>query len=88
MTILRFYSLVNDIKEKISTSIVESIILNKHLTAHLISSLRGSRLAQIFSGAMSAVKQQASTSLYDKQKAALLLNTNSLDDEMELHVVT
>jgi Cu+-exporting ATPase len=55
----------------------------------LISSLRGSRLAQIFSGAVSAVKQQASHSLYDKQKAALLLNSNSLEDEMELqHVVT
>ncbi len=52
-----------------------------------ISSLRGSRLAQIFSGAVSAVKQQASTSFYDKQKTALLLNTNSLDDEIEMHVV-
>ncbi|CAF4841012.1 unnamed protein product, partial [Rotaria socialis] len=53
-----------------------------------ISSLRGSRLAQILSGAVSAVKQQASSSLYDKQKAALLLNTHSLDDETELQVVT
>ncbi|CAF1034528.1 unnamed protein product [Adineta steineri] len=53
----------------------------------LVSSLRGSRLAQIFSGAVSAVKQQASNSFYDKQKAALLLNTNSLDDDMEMHVV-
>ncbi|CAF1065657.1 unnamed protein product [Rotaria magnacalcarata] len=52
-----------------------------------ISSLRGSRLAQILSGAVSAVKQQASSSLYDKQKAALLLNTHSLDDETELQVV-
>lgn len=54
----------------------------------LISSLRGSRLAQIFSGAVSAVKQQASNSFYDKQKASLLLSTNSLDDDIELqHVV-
>jgi Cu+-exporting ATPase len=53
-----------------------------------ISSLRGSRLAQIFSGAVSAVKQQASHSLYDKQTAALLLNTTSLDDDnMEMHIV-
>ena len=49
-----------------------------------ISSLRGSRLAQIFSGAVSAVKQQASDSFYDRQKAALLLNTNSVDDEIEM----
>lgn len=53
-----------------------------------VSSLRGSRLAQILSGAVSAVKQQASNSLYDRQKASLLLNTNSLDDETELQVVT
>ncbi|CAF1090663.1 unnamed protein product [Rotaria sordida] len=52
-----------------------------------ISSLRGSRLAQILSGAVSAVKQQASHSLYGKQKSTLLLNANSLDDEMELHVI-
>ncbi|CAF3670773.1 unnamed protein product [Rotaria sp. Silwood1] len=53
-----------------------------------ISSLRGSRLAQILSGAVSAVKQQASYSLYNKQKSTLLLNTNSIDDEMELHVIS
>ncbi|UJR09414.1 hypothetical protein I4U23_013655 [Adineta vaga] len=52
-----------------------------------ISSLRGSRLAQIFSGAVSAVKQQATNSLYDKQRAALLLNSSSLDDEIEMHGV-
>ncbi len=52
-----------------------------------ISNLRGSRLAQIFSGAVSAVKQQASSTLHDKQKAALLLNPNSVDEEMELCAV-
>ncbi len=52
-----------------------------------ISSLRGSRLAQILTGAMSAVKQQASKSSYDKQNAALLLNTNSFEDDMEMHGV-
>ncbi|CAF3475213.1 unnamed protein product [Rotaria sp. Silwood1] len=52
-----------------------------------ISSLRGSRLARFFSGAVSAVKQQASHSLYDKQKAAPLLNTNAHDEETELHVL-
>lgn len=53
-----------------------------------ISSLRGSRLAQILSGAVSAVKQQASNSYYDKQKTVpLLLNTNSLDDGLEMQVV-
>jgi len=52
-----------------------------------ISNLRGSRLAQIFSGAVSAVKQQASNTLHDKQKAALLLNPNSVDEEMELCAV-
>ncbi|CAF3788920.1 unnamed protein product [Rotaria sordida] len=52
-----------------------------------ISNLRGSRLAQIFSGAVSAIKQQASHSFYDRQKAALLLNTNSHDEEAELQVL-
>ncbi|CAF4352390.1 unnamed protein product [Rotaria sp. Silwood2] len=52
-----------------------------------ISSLRGSRLAQILSGAVSAVKQQTSQSFYGKQKGTLLLNANSLDDEMELHAI-
>jgi len=53
----------------------------------LISSIRGSRLAQIFSGAVSAVKQQASNSFYDKQRLSLLLNPNSFEDETEMHVV-
>lgn len=52
-----------------------------------ISSLRGSRLAQIFTGALSAVKQQASTTFHDKQRSALLLNTNSQDEDLELHHV-
>jgi Cu+-exporting ATPase len=52
-----------------------------------ISSLRGSRLAQILSGAVSAVKQQASKSNYDKLNTALLLSPNSIEDEMELHAV-
>ncbi|CAF4372868.1 unnamed protein product, partial [Rotaria sp. Silwood2] len=52
-----------------------------------ISSLRGSRLVQMFSGAVSAVRQQTSHPLYDKQKAALLLNTNAHDEETELQVL-
>ena len=53
----------------------------------LVSSLRGSRLAQVFSGAISAVKHQTSSSLDDKQKAALLLNANLLDDDIEMQMV-
>jgi Cu+-exporting ATPase len=53
----------------------------------LVSSLRGSRLAQILSGAVSAVKQQASSTFHDKQRTALLLNTNLLDEEIDLNAV-
>ncbi|CAF1034536.1 unnamed protein product, partial [Didymodactylos carnosus] len=57
----------------------------------LISSLKGSRLAQILSGAVSAVKHRAS--YIDKQRTALLLNGSTLandynEEEMELNQVT
>jgi len=81
--------------------LVWSMTKDKNITVHrgidnlehtpngsFISSLRGSRLAQILTGAVSAVKQQASSSYYDKQKTVpLLLNTNSLDDSLEMQMV-
>lgn len=61
--------------------------LDRTPNGSFISSIRGSRLVQILSGAVSAVKQQASNSFYDRQKASLLLNTTSLDDEVEMGAV-